>query len=87
MPDIFDYNYSRAVNTMSHSVDIQGNLHKTNTIGEQPFGRYREVVLLGWCRLLAIIMLASRPGQLKYGLVSIAWVIVHMRELSYSESG
>ncbi len=31
--------------------------------------------------------LASRPGRLKYGLVSIAWVIVHMRKLSYPESG
>ena len=33
------------------------------------------------------VFLASRPGRLKYGLVSIAWVIVHMRELSYPESG
>ena len=31
--------------------------------------------------------LASRPGRLKYGLVSIAWVIVHMRKLSSPESG
>ncbi len=26
---------------------IQWNVHKTGTIGEQPFGRYREVVFLG----------------------------------------
>ncbi len=31
--------------------------------------------------------LASRPRRLKYGLVSIAWVIVHMRKLSYPDSG
>ncbi len=33
------------------------------------------------------LSLASRPGRLKYGLVSIAWVIVHMRKLSSPESG
>ena len=35
----------------------------------------------------AILMVASRPGRLKYGLVSIAWVIVHMRKLNSPESG
>ncbi len=25
---------------------VQWNLHKTDTIGEQPFGRYREVVFI-----------------------------------------
>ena len=35
----------------------------------------------------ASVYIASRLGRLKYGLVSIAWVIVHMRELSYPESG
>ena len=36
---------------------IQWNLHKTDTIGEQPFGRYREVVFLRRFRLPAICML------------------------------
>ena len=33
------------------------NLHKTDTIGEQPFGRYREVVFLGRFRLPATYFL------------------------------
>ncbi len=35
------------------SKGVQWNLHKTDTIGEQPFGRYREVVFLGRFRLPA----------------------------------
>ena len=38
---------------------IQWNLHKTNTIREQPFGRYREVVFLGRFRLPAMYVLCS----------------------------
>ncbi len=33
------------------------------------------------------LKVALRPGRLKYGLISIAWVIVHMRDLSHPESG
>ncbi len=50
---------------------------------------YTYNVLVPTCIILfsASSYLASRPGRLKYGLVSIAWVIVHMRELSHPESG
>ncbi len=36
---------------------IQWNLHKTDTIGEHPFGHYREVVFLGRFRLPAMYAL------------------------------
>ncbi len=38
---IFDF-----LHTSKKLADLQWNLHKTDTIGEQPFGRYREVVFL-----------------------------------------
>ncbi len=40
-----------------HVCRIQWNLHKTDTIGDQPFGRYREVVFLGRFRLPAMYFL------------------------------
>ena len=45
------------------------------------------LAMLASLALTATLDVASRPGRLKYGLVSIAWVIVHMRELSSPESG
>ncbi len=56
-----------------NSLQAQGQERILNT--------HKGIICVSSCTL------ALRPGRLKYGLVSIAWVIVHMRELSYPESG
>ncbi len=51
-----------------HLFKLQWNLHKTDTIGEQPFGRYREVVFLGRFQLPAMYALAMSHFLLQMNL-------------------